>query len=349
MSVAMELPESLALAKAKGYDPARCGYELSRSIVMGVRQARVNRPDLVVKFGTWLLKKHASSLSYEVWAMYEQVYIALLQHARYGARRTAPDDGAESDEMRLAQEYVATLSAQFSDASLRVKRLEGMMWEAKGEVDLAKTEYDDILAEDAHNLFALKRQVAVCRARGKVADAVKKLSEYLTTFCSDHEAWLMLCELYLMSQHYKRACFCIEELILINPMNYIYHLRAGEIVYTLGVAERGGSHDQLLTARKYFAHALELKPGCLRALYGILLICSALGSSTKGKGTKVDTAECAALPPLKAYPPCPLPTRLARHSLLVCTAPRLGHVTYDCDVMGAASSSPGCSPSLKVS
>ena len=142
----------------------------------------------------------------------------------------------------------------------------------------------------------------------------------------------MLHELYLAHQQYKRASFCIEELILINPMNYIYHIRAGEIScacgpsrasasepaphscplslaadrgvararrYTLGMSERGGSHDVLLTARKYFAHALELKPGCLRALYGIILVCAALGASTKGKGTKVSH-------------PAPLPVRRPR-------------------------------------
>jgi hypothetical protein len=102
----------------------------------------------------------------------------------------------------------------------------------------------------------------------------------------------MLQELYLQSQQYKRAAFCMEELILINPMSYVYHLRAGEITYTQAVAERGGSHEQLMTARKYFAHALELKPeGCVRALYGILLVCAALSGSSKGKGAKVDTVE----------------------------------------------------------
>ena len=41
-----------------------------------------------------------------------------------------------------------------------------------------------------------------------------------------------------------------------------------------------------------FSHALELKPqGCLRALYGILLLCAVMGTSSKGKGTKVDCAE----------------------------------------------------------
>ena len=42
-------------------------------------------------------------------------------------------------EMKLAQQYINLLSNQFPD-SLRVKRLEGMMWEAKGEADLAMAE-----------------------------------------------------------------------------------------------------------------------------------------------------------------------------------------------------------------
>ena len=91
-----------------------------------------------------------------------------------------------------------------------------------------------------------------------------------------------------------RAAFCIEELVLINPMSYIYHIRAGDIAYTLGMSERSGSNEQLLIARKYFAHALELKPdNNLRALYGVLLVCSALRDSKalKATGKGLDTAE----------------------------------------------------------
>jgi len=48
------------------------------------------------------------------------------------------------------------------------------------------------------------------------------------------------------------------------------------------------------TARKYYAHALDLKPhGNLRAVYGLLLASAALGAtaSSKGKGSKTDNAE----------------------------------------------------------
>ena len=285
------LADSLAAAKARGNDPARCGFELSKNILTGVREGRTYRPDLVLKYGLYLVRQHASSLSHELWATYEQVVAALLAYGRSGKGK-----GGETDEMKQAQEFVTKLAAQFPE-SLRVKKLEGLVFEAKGEAELANGEYDEILAEDPANLLAIKRQVALCRSRptpARLAEAAQKLCKYLETFCSDHEGWVMLHELYLTNQQFKRAAFCVEELILINPMAYIYHLRAGEVTYTMGMAANGGSHDLLLTARKYFAHALELKPdGCLRALYGILLVCAAMGASTstKAKGVKVDTAE----------------------------------------------------------
>jgi len=174
------LAESLALAKSYGNEPSKCGFELCRHILLGVRDARAHRPDLVLKFGGYLLKHHASSLSHEVWAAYEQVYIALLEHGRYATRRT-PTDDADSAEMRAAQEYITVLSAQFPDSS-RVKRLEGMMCEAKGELNSAADEYHALRREDAFNISALKRQVAVARSRGKPAEAVEILAEHVATF-----------------------------------------------------------------------------------------------------------------------------------------------------------------------
>lgn len=293
MSAIPPLAESLTTTKAKGNDPSRCGFELCRSVLLGVKEARAYRPDLCLKFGAHLLRSHSSALAHELWAAYEQVYGALLNLGRYEAKKPSGEN-AESDHIKRAQELLALLSTQFPD-SLRVKRLQGMMWESKGEYDLAAAEYDAILADDPSNLLTLKRQVAISRSRGKLGEAVKKLIEYLQTFCSDTEAWLMLQEIYLQCQQYKRAAFCVEELILVNPMCYIYHVRAGEITYTQGMSERGGSNELLLSARKYFAHALELKPGNnLRALYGLLLTSSALGKASKAKGTQVDTGELVA-------------------------------------------------------
>ena len=46
---------------------------------------------------------------------------------------------------------------------------------------------------------------------------------------SDYEAWLELSDLYLQEQDYGRAAFCLEELLLSNPHNHLYHQRYAEV------------------------------------------------------------------------------------------------------------------------
>jgi len=288
-----DLEENLALAQARGNEPSKLGFEVCRKILAAVREARAARPDLVRRFGSYLLDNHSSRLGHELWMTYEQVYVALLQYGKSGKNQLAADASMPED-LAAAQEYGNILSAQFPE-SLRVKRLDGMLWEAKGMHDMAMKEYDDILAEDPHNIFATKRQVALCRARGKPAEAASRLIKYLDIVCSDTEAWLQLMVIYLGAQQFKRAAFCTEELILINPMSYLYHLRYADIMYTMGCADKGGGTEQLRTARKYYAHALDLKPqDNLRAVYGLLLASASLGTNAaKGaKGsTKTDNVE----------------------------------------------------------
>lgn len=50
---------------------------------------------------------------------------------------------------------------------------------------------------------------------------------------SDQEGWHELCNLFLSEGDYAKAAFCMEELILHNPHNHLYHQRLGEIRYTM--------------------------------------------------------------------------------------------------------------------
>ena len=90
--------------------------------------------------------------------------------------------------------------------------------------------------------------------------------------------------------------FRSEELILLNPMAYMYHVRYADIMYTMGTTDKGTNHETIRTSRKYYAHSLELKPNDnLRALYGLLLCCAALATAGKGKSARErDNAELVA-------------------------------------------------------
>ena len=46
---------------------------------------------------------------------------------------------------------------------------------------------------------------------------------------TDFEAWMELCDLYLSQQDYTKAAFCVEELLMSNPHNHLYHQKYAEV------------------------------------------------------------------------------------------------------------------------
>lgn len=46
---------------------------------------------------------------------------------------------------------------------------------------------------------------------------------------TDFDAWMELCDLYLLFQDYSKAAFCMEELIMSNPHNHLYHQKYAEV------------------------------------------------------------------------------------------------------------------------
>ena len=48
---------------------------------------------------------------------------------------------------------------------------------------------------------------------------------------TDFDGWMELCDMYLQLQQYEKAAFCVEELIMSNPHNHLYHQKFAEVVY----------------------------------------------------------------------------------------------------------------------
>lgn len=82
----------------------------------------------------------------------------------------------------------------------------------------------------------------------------------------DTEAWQELCDLYINEQDFAKAAFCIEELMLHQPQNHLYHQRYADIKYTQG------GYDNMELAKAYYCQALKLCPNNMRALYGLFLV-----------------------------------------------------------------------------
>lgn len=48
-------------------------------------------------------------------------------------------------------------------------------------------------------------------------------------YAADQEAWQQLAELCLEARQYQQAAFCLEELVLASPLNYVYSEKYAEV------------------------------------------------------------------------------------------------------------------------
>uniref|UniRef100_A0A6I8SPN3 ER membrane protein complex subunit 2 n=1 Tax=Xenopus tropicalis TaxID=8364 RepID=A0A6I8SPN3_XENTR len=270
------------------------------------REENYRNSEHVIEVGEELINEHASKLGDDnfkpqsslhycrfifqtslpalasFWIIYEQVMIAAL------------DCGRDDIAMSCLQE----LRRQFP-GSHRVKRLTGLRFEAMERYDDALQIYDRILQDDPTNTAARKRKIAIRKAQGRNAEAIRELNEYLEQFVGDQEAWHELAELYINELDYAKAAFCLEELILTNPHNHFYYQQFAEVKYTQGGLEN------LELSRKYFSQALKLNNHNMRALFGLYIssvhIASNPKASAKMKKDNVKYATWATSQIKKAY------------------------------------------------
>ncbi|XP_077215006.1 uncharacterized protein LOC143849728 [Tasmannia lanceolata] len=241
-----------------------------------IRKLKVRRSDKVLKYGLSILSdsKKRSKLGGEEWTLYEQVAIAAM----------------DCQHLDVAKDCIQTLQKKFP-ASIRVARLEGMLFEAKGSWADAEKAYSLILEDTPLDQVIHKRKVAMAKAQGNISGAIEWLNKYLEIFMADHDAWRELAEIYVSLQMYKQAAFCYEELILCQPTVPLYHLAYAEVLYTMGGLEN------LQTAKKYYASTIDLSGGKnTRALYGICLCSVAIGQLSKGRNK--EEKESSELPSL---------------------------------------------------
>lgn len=233
--------------------------EDAKDLLRTWREDVVRRSDDVISIWDEILSDTQSELGDERWMVLEQVAVAAM-------------DVYRGD---IVADCLNELRGHFDPESFRLRRLEAMRAEMVGDWDLALAVLDQILEEDDSNSQARKRKIAIHRAQGENIKAINALNKYLEDFMCDGEAWMELCELYIIEQDYAKAAFCCEELVLQNPHNHLYYQKYAEIKYTQG----GLEHMEI--AKTYYCHTIRLNPGNMRALYGLLLTATQLASSPK--------------------------------------------------------------------
>ena len=225
------------------------------------REDTVRCSDDIVSIWEEILSDPQVDLGDERWMVLEQVAVAAM----------------DVDRKDIVTYCLRQLRSHFDHKSFRLTRLEAMRAEMLEKWDLALDILEQILEEDSSNSQARKRIIAIHLAQGENIKAINALTKYLEDFMNDGEAWMELCELYILEQDYTKASFCCEELILQNPHNHLYYQKFADIKYTQG------GLDNVVLAKTYYCQAVKINSGNMRALYGLLLTVTQLASSPKSK------------------------------------------------------------------
>ncbi|KAL1465453.1 hypothetical protein WDU94_005026 [Cyamophila willieti] len=246
----MELTKNLSWSKA-------------RDILKDWRENNQRRSVEVVEIWETVLASKIHKLGDDRFVLLEQVSIAAL----------------DCNRIDVAASCIHTLIKEFPN-SLRVRSLIVMKLEAQERYDEALDHLDTIIKLDESNTTARKRKICILKAKNKIPEAIKELTEYLKKFMTDQETWQELCDLYLAEGDYSKAAFCMEELFLHHPHNHLLHQRYADILYTMGGPE------QLELATSHYLMAINLNAKNIRALYGLLLTSQQLQNSAKTTSNK---------------------------------------------------------------
>jgi len=236
-------------------------YSSCKDRLRKIRKDGTRDPQVVMQSADVLLP-HRGSLGDEAWTILEQDAMAALDMHQYAR----------------AEKNIKELRGRFGDESVRISILEGMLLETRMEWAEATKLYSAILEEDPCHQLASKRLVAIAKGKGETEKAVELLKEYLELHMADADAWIDLASIYVATCEYRFAAFCYEDLILLQPYNWLYHIKYAEVLYSMG------GNDNVELAKKEYMQAYELKPDSnARALYGICLCASTLGAGNYGK------------------------------------------------------------------
>lgn len=139
------------------------------------RDENERKSDDVIQLWEAILAEKVQKLGNERHLVLEQVFIAAL----------------DCGQIEVAEDCVRTLQAEFP-GSLRVQKYKAMLLEALERYDDALDVLENIIKKDETNAAPRKRKVAILKAKGRNADAIKELCDYLKKWVS-----FVRCYLYI--------------------------------------------------------------------------------------------------------------------------------------------------------
>ncbi|PHJ15149.1 tetratricopeptide repeat-containing protein, partial [Cystoisospora suis] len=200
----LELPSSLSFEELLQHQRDD-GPVSSSSGNKGGGEGGQGRGDLLLAYGSCLVRKFQNKLGHALWGVLESVYLQAIEFHQLG----------------WAQYCLYRLRKRWPE-SVRVKRLCGLGLESKGKWREALSHYDQLLDLHPYDTLLRKRIIATLRNQGALSECVEMLKLHLEELGTDMEAWHELGVIFATEGYLPEASYCFEELLLHEPSNILF-------------------------------------------------------------------------------------------------------------------------------
>lgn len=131
--------------------------------------------------------------------------------------------------------------------------------------DLSLNTFKNLIKLNQDDRISLKRYLAIFKLKynlSNIKDYTEILNEYLKIYMDDVDIWAELSDIYLLTNNYNKALFCLEEILLFFPNNYMIYTKIGDILSSFNNTESAQN------ALKYYSQSILINPS-LNAFWGI--------------------------------------------------------------------------------
>ena len=172
--------------------------------------------------------------------------------------------------MEYAENILAYMINELGTSDTKVLRMKADLLQIKDLTSSLKI-YKKLIKENQNDCLALKQYIALLKMSvSSNSEDINSLinnyyNEYLTVFPDDAEVWGDLADIYLSNLNYNKAIFCLEEILLHYPNDYLVYIKIADIHCSFNNTE---SAQQAL---KYYSQSILIKP-TPRAFWGIVCV-----------------------------------------------------------------------------
>ena len=137
--------------------------------------------------------------------------------------------------------------------------------------------YKAMFKENQHDKNSIKSYLSLLKANtdaSGIGILIDYYNEYLKVYMDDIEVWNELADIYISMLNYNKAIFCLEEVLLHFPNNYLVYIKIGDLLSSFNNTEAASQ------ALKYYSKSILIKP-TPRAFWGIIHIGSVFNKYKK--------------------------------------------------------------------